>query len=102
MDLFYRDSVKFTYERDGGSVRSWPDHILTLQHHTDIISGVHSVHSPSNFSDHAPLAFMLKLDSSVNDVSRRFTSNDPIQQPVRGIDWSVLSANNIEDCWQGI
>ncbi len=77
------------------SVRSWPDHILTLQHHTDIISGVHSVHSPCNFSDHAPLASMLKLDSSVNDVSRRFTSNYPIQQPVRGIDWSVLSADKL-------
>ena len=40
---------------------------------------------------------MLKLDSSVNDVSGRLTSNCPIQQPVCGIDWSVLSANNIED-----
>ena len=27
-DLHYRESVKFTYERDDGLVRSWIDHIL--------------------------------------------------------------------------
>ena len=30
-DLHYRESVKFTYERDDGLVRSWIDHILCSQ-----------------------------------------------------------------------
>ncbi len=99
----YRESVKFTYEHDGGSVRSWPDHILTLQHDADIICGVHSVHSPSNFSDHVPLAFVLKLDASANDVPRRVTSIIVLfNSPFRGIDWSILNANHIEDYRQMI
>ncbi len=63
VDLFYKDSVKFTYERDGGLVRSWPDHILTLRPHSDVICNVYSMHSPCNFSDHVPLAFVPKLEA---------------------------------------
>ncbi len=42
------------------------------------------------------------LDASANDVQRRFTSNCRIQQPIRGIDWSILNANHIEDYRQRI
>ncbi len=73
-DLLYRDYVKFTY---GGSVRSWPDHVLTLQHHSGIICDIHSVYSPCNFSDHALHAFLLKLDVGVNGVLSRSTSKGP-------------------------
>lgn len=103
VDLLYRDSVKFTYERDGGSVRSWPDHVLTLQHHSGIICDIHSVHSPCNFSDHVPLAFLLKLDAGVNGVSSSSTSKGPnVHNAPFLIDWSALSAGDIENYRQTI
>ncbi len=49
--------IGFTYERDDGKVRSWPDHVLTFSH-------VKCLHSASNLSDHVPLCFNYHLTSS--------------------------------------
>ena len=38
----YRNNINFTYERDDGLVRSWPDQVLTLVHHSSV--NVKSIH----------------------------------------------------------
>ena len=55
-DLDYKHQIVHTYERDDGLVRSWPDHIMTLQQHTKLIDNITCIHSASNFSDHLPLS----------------------------------------------
>ena len=57
VDLFPCFNLDFTYERDDGLVRSWPDHILTNSHCVSNISSVTCLHSLDNFSDHTPLFF---------------------------------------------
>ena len=49
-------NIQFTYERDDGLARSWPDHVLTLSHCINDITDVRCMHSPDNFSDHIPSA----------------------------------------------
>ena len=63
VDLRYRDSINFTYERDGSSVSSWIDHILCDTALADRISNVRRLDSGSNLSDH-PIVFCVDFSSS--------------------------------------
>ena len=66
-DLSYRESVKFTYERDGGLVHSWIDHVMCSESLSSRITDVHSVSSGANMSDHLPLSFQLHIPcASIN------------------------------------
>ena len=99
MDLYYRNNIIFTYERDDGLVRSWPDHVLTLAHHSSVISNVKSIHSGTNLSDHSPLAFDIKFDSNLDHTSpvtsisagSSFLSGRPPE-----IDWEKITAADVE------
>ena len=42
---------------DDGSVQSWPDHVLTFNHYSILISNVHTIDSVDIFSDDLPLSF---------------------------------------------
>ena len=54
-------SIRYTYERDSDSVRSWIDHILCNGSHSHLISQVCPINSGVNFSDHLPISFVLAL-----------------------------------------
>ena len=59
-DLQYKDSILFTYERDGGGLcRSWIDHILCSRSCSTLVSNTFASHSGSNLSDHSPLFFSI-------------------------------------------
>ena len=60
-DLPFESTIGFTYERDDGLVRSWPDHILVSFHHSHHI---HGVNSSCNLSDHLSVCSQLSLDLS--------------------------------------
>ncbi len=61
----------------------------------DII--IHSLHSPCNFSDHAPLAFALKLDVGPCNVAS-ISSQNCHRQHIPAIDWSLLTVS--QWCWE--
>ena len=60
-DLSYRESVKFTYERDDGLVNSWIDHVVCSQSLSLHVTDVHTVFSGTKLSDHLPLCFNLHI-----------------------------------------
>ena len=60
-DLSYRESLKFTYERDDGLVNSWIDHVVCSQSLSLRVTDVHTVVSGTNLSDHLPLCFNLHI-----------------------------------------
>ena len=59
VDLDASDYIDFTYERDDGLCRSWPDHILISSHNCNKVSDVKVIHSAENFTDHIPLSFLM-------------------------------------------
>ena len=50
--------VTFT---DDFTVFSWPDHVISLNHHAHLIKEVSCEDSVDNFSDHLPLSFSIAL-----------------------------------------
>ena len=86
-DLSFSHSIDFTYERDDGLVRSWPDHVLTLVHHSDRIHDVSCIHSANNFSDHSPLSFCSKI-APIAPVSRGSLPSSQCSRDV--ICWSEI------------
>jgi len=60
-DCAIQHSIGFTYERDDGYCRSWPDHFLCNSSSLSVISHVCKVDSGSNLSDHHPIAASLSL-----------------------------------------
>ena len=69
-DLPFRNDILFTYEHDDGLSRSWIDHVLCSQSH----SIIYAVHSGSILSDHSPLFFSIRLNSSPVQVPHSVTS----------------------------
>ena len=63
-DSFFRHLISFSYERDDGSCKTWPDHFL-CDSFSDFIS-ICKVDSGSNLSDHHPLAATLSFNYSVS------------------------------------
>ena len=56
-DLFFRDNIQYTYERDDSQNHSWIDHILCTRSSSHLVSNAHTLQSGSNLSDHLPLLF---------------------------------------------
>ena len=54
-------NITFTYERDDGLIRSWPEHTLSFEHNLSFVRDIKCVHSADNFSDDIPLTFRLSL-----------------------------------------
>jgi len=77
-----------------GAVTSWPDHILTLQHHSSTIMEVAGVHSACNLSDHVPLAFSVNIDLN-------YSSSGPSRCPASrsfscAVDWSRVTSAELD------
>ena len=77
-----------------GAVTSWPDHILTLQHHSSTIMEVAGVHSACNLSDHVPLAFSVNIDLN-------YSSTGPSRCPASrsfscAVDWSRVTSAELD------
>ena len=98
-DLSFSHSIDFTYERDDGLVRSWPDHVLTLVHHSDRIHDVSCIHSANNFSDHSPLSFCIKI-APIAPVSLGSLPSSQCSSDV--ICWSEISASDVENYHQAL
>ena len=88
-DLHYRESVKFTYERDDGLVRSWIDHILCSQAISILVTDIYTLQSGVNLSDHLPLFFKLHINHS-SLSSFPATSFKPMCN-----DWSEITSSHI-------
>ena len=90
-DLSYRESVKFTYERDGGLVHSWIDHVVCSESLSSRITDVHSVSSGANMSDHLPLSFQLHIPcASINTLPSSVSS-----KPKACINWSKVTPSTV-------
>ena len=87
-------SIQFTYERDGGQVRSWPDHILTLRHLSSTVSDVRCIHSASNFFDHVPLCFSYSIGSLPNTCPTLGLSSSSDHQD--NIDWHMITVHDVD------
>ena len=59
-DLLY--NIGHTYERDGGLVHSWIDHILCTQSFSNLVAEVYTLRSCGNLSDHHLLCFSLLVN----------------------------------------
>lgn len=85
VDIQYSARVKFTYYWADGVVSSWSDHILTLQHHSNVSKDEYGVQSLCNFHNyHVPLWIIDKTDSrpeKLNSLSYHPQSSGTI-------DWS--------------
>ena len=86
-DLHYRESVKFTYERDDGLVRSWIDHILCSQAISILVTDIYTLQSGVNLSDHLPLFFKLHINHSSLSSLPATSSSKP--------DWSEITSSHM-------
>jgi hypothetical protein len=95
VDLLTCFNIKFTYERDDGLVRSWPDHVLTNCHFVKDISSIKCIHSADNFSDHVPLYFELVLSVPRLDYCDAISSNDNTYHQ-DNVNWSSIDPTSVE------
>ena len=96
VDLYFHDLINYTYERDDGQVTSWPDHILMLRHHCSLITGVTTIHSASNFSDHLPLTFSVEANLGPS-YSASYSSCISSTAPTNiSVDWSRVTFDAVE------
>ena len=96
VDLYFHDSINYTYERDDGQVTSWPDHIFTLRHHCSLITGVTTIHSASNYSHHLPLTFSIEANLGPS-YSASYLSCISSTAPTNvSVDWSRVTFDAIE------
>ena len=94
-DLQYKDSILFTYERDGGGLcRSWIDHILCSRSCSTLVSNTFASHSGSNLSDHSPLFFSIHADCQSPTCSSPAAPSSPSFPPK--IDWSKASVDDVD------
>ena len=94
-DLQYKDSILFTYERDGGGLcRSWIDHILCSRSCSTLVSNTFASHSWSNLSDHSPLFFSIHADCQSPTCSSPAAPSSPSFPPK--IDWSKASVDDVD------
>ena len=90
-DFSYRESVKFTYERDDGLVHSWIDHVVCSESLSSRITDVHSVSSWANLSDHLFLSFQLHIScDSINTLPSSVSS-----KPKVCTNWSKVTLSTI-------
>ena len=54
-------NIKYTYRHDDHTSFSWPDHVLTLSQHVNLINDTACFESVDNFSDHLPLSFNVSI-----------------------------------------
>ena len=89
-DLHYRESVKFTYERNDGLVRSWIDHILCSQAISILVTDIYTLQSGVNLSDHFPLFLKLHINhSSLSSLPATSSSK------LMCIAWSEITSSHI-------
>ena len=94
--------IQFTYERDDGKVRSWPDHILTTSHLSSSVSHVRCLHSASNLSDHVPLCFNYNIACPSNMCVRAsHEATIPSFKP-NLIAWDKISASDVDHFQQTV
>ena len=96
-DLTLGSSIRYTDERDGGSVRSWIDHILCNGSHSHLISQVCPINSGVNFSDHLPISFVLAVSPVRVASSPAYVASDcsPPSSPL--CNWSKAEQCNIDE-----
>ena len=90
VDLACYPHVTYTYEHDNGKVTSWPDHILTLKHHSDSVYGVSCTHSPDNLSDHILLSFIARI----NLITHMQPQTVKSMPPHHTIDWDRVTTDD--------
>ena len=93
VDVFMCFNIEFTYERDDGLVRSWPDHVLTNCRYVKDISSIKCIHSPDNFSDHVPIRFEYAMSAPHLECCDTTSSIDKRRDD---IDWSRIDPPAVE------
>ena len=94
-DLQYKDSILFTYERDGGGLcRSWIDHILCFRSCSTLVPNTFPNHSGSNLSDHSPLFFSIHADCQSPTCLSPAAPSYPLLLPKN--DWSKASVDDVD------
>ena len=71
--------MTYTYERDGGCVRSWIDHVVCNESYSSLINQLHLMNSGINLSDHLPISFTLDVPVCVGHNSQLKCSS-PIEK----------------------
>ena len=101
LDLVAVDSlsknIKFTYERDGGRARSWPDHVLSSRPYAHQIFNVETLHSADNFSDHTPLFFnfVFNVQSCAVAVLQQVSRTPQLKDNRLKFDWSKTTTKDV-------
>ena len=91
-DLFFRQEIKYTYERDDTMARSWIDHVLCTQSFSSSLSDMYTIRAGSNLSDHFPLCFLLHTKCLAPPYSPQ-----PSPSPAsRYIIWSKATSTDLE------
>ena len=92
-DVQPKFGIKYTYRRDDGLAFSWPDHVLTLSHHSQAIRDIRCWESVDNFSDHLPLEFSVNLDVTGNSGFVPKSHNASLSPRTN---WNKVTAADIE------
>ena len=92
-DLFFRDNIQYTYERDDSQNHSWIDHILCTRSSSHLVSNAHTLQSGSNLSDHLPLLFNFTVNCAAAPC---LPQHPPSSCFSPGFLWSNVSDSNIE------
>lgn len=91
-DLFFRSSIKYTYERDDGLSRSWLDNIICSQAFSSLVSEVFTICSGCSLSDHFTVRFLLHVNCSPLSCSSSPSSSTSLH-----IDWSKATSLDIDN-----
>ena len=90
------NNIGFTYERDDGPVRSWPDHFLCSSSFLPSVSSVSKFSFGGNLSDHHPLITTINLNCpSVVSVYQSLASNSD-NRTTSSIAWHNVSRSELE------
>ena len=76
----HSNTITYTYERDGGSVRSWIDHVLCNESYSNLINQLHPMNSGINLSDHLPISFTLNVSPVYVGHNSKLKCSSPIEK----------------------
>ena len=102
VDLASSNDIQFTYERDDGLVRTWPDHVLTLSCHSESVSNISCWHSADNFSDYIPLYFEISPYSDVHGTPPSSVPSSLSSRQYSTIDWNRITSSDTDFYCQSV
>ena len=87
----HSSTITYTYERDGGSVRSWIDHVLCNESYSNLINQLHPMNSGINLSDHLPISFTLNVSPVCVGHNSKLKCSPPIE---KSCNWSNVEQHH--------